>query len=154
VLLSSAAIAHADTFTYNVTSIPGTFGTLSGTISGTGMTVTSFDLTAVSNSQTFTFDSTDAGSSGHLSSEDYYTVSETRINEFNFLDPQGDGLYFDVTGDFTGGLACVNPQPVYDSTGAAQGDHSGIALRPELHLYPLDNLSLTPNVAAAPEPSS
>jgi len=153
-LLASSGSARADTI-YTVATVPGSTGTLSGTITGTGMTVTSFDLTAVSLSQTFTFDSA-TGSIGFLNSEAFTTASGTPVNEFAFLDSNSDVLYIDVTGDFTSGLTYLDPQTVY-FPGGASGSDSGIALyNVNQETFPLGNLILTPasNPAPTPEPSS
>ncbi|HEY5329838.1 MAG TPA: hypothetical protein VIJ79_08150 [Acidobacteriaceae bacterium] len=153
VLLSSAAIARADT-TYTVTTVSGDPNTLSGSISGTGMTLNSFDLTAVSLSQTLTFDSAVAGSSGSLIGEPEHIMSGTPINEFRFQGPDGEFLAFDVTGDFTSGFVYVVPQ-IVDLDGGGTTFDSGVALNnADEQPLPLGNLSLTPDVAAIPEPPS
>ncbi|HXS13338.1 MAG TPA: PEP-CTERM sorting domain-containing protein [Acidobacteriaceae bacterium] len=154
-LLVSSGSAHADTI-YTVTTVPGSTGTLSGTITGTGMTLTSFNLTAVSLSQTFTFDSANIGTVGFLNTEAYTTASGTPVNEFAFINSQDDALYIDVTGDFTSGLTYLDPQTVY-FPGGASGSDSGIALYDMFQeTLPLGNLTLTPKstLAPTPEPSS
>lgn len=159
-VLLSAAIARADT-TYTITPVPGGPGATSGSITGTGTTVTAFDFTATGVGpgdvlETFTFDSADAGSLGSLSSQDAFTASGTPINAFDFVDSDDDFLVFDVTGDFTTGFTALSAQNFYNSSDVIISTGGGSLTVTDIYNDYIDvgSISLAPDVAATPEPSS
>jgi PEP-CTERM motif len=158
-LISSGIAAHADT-TYDITTTTVFFGTASGTITGTGTTLTGFDITTSSNGNTFIFNSSIAGNSGDFESTPFTLQDGTPVNFItlsNASNALADTFNFDVTGDFTSGLTDVLGDTVVFSGGREVAESSSaVTFDPFGDPETSDNLSLTlqPPASVTPEPSS
>jgi len=159
-LISSGIAAHADT-TYDIATTAVFFGTVSGTITGTGTTLTGFDITTTSsNGNTFIFNSSIAGNSGDFLATPFTLQDGTPVNFISFSNasnPSADTFSFDVTGDFTSGLTFVLGDTGIFSNGRQVGQSSSaVTFDPIGDPETSDNLSLTlqPPASVTPEPSS
>ena len=159
-LISSGIAAHADT-TYDIATTTVFFGTVSGTITGTGTTLTGFDITTTSsNGNTFIFNSSIAGNSGDFQSTPFTLQDGTPVNFISFSNASNalaDTFSFDVTGDFTSGLTYVLGDTGIFIGGREIGQFSSaVTFDPVGDPETSDNLSLTlqPPASVTPEPSS
>lgn len=155
-LIPFAAAAHADT-TYDIATTYSFFGTVSGSLTGTGTTLTSFDVTAVNDGTSYNFDSSTAGDSGSLASSGNTTANGTPVEAFQLFDSSDDEFIMVVTGNFTSGLTYVGDQNAYED-----GTLAGVFVSAQtVNLdddspVTADNVSLALQgpVSATPEPSS
>jgi hypothetical protein len=155
-LLASSGSAYADS-TYTIATTTSYMGTVSGSITGTGTTLSSFDVTSVDGPNTYVFDSS-AGDQGFFQADPGFATSNgTPLNILQLDDPAGDRFILTLTGDFTSGLTplaygqlyCYNGYPCFSFGGELTVTAAG-------SLLTNDDVSLTlqPNVVPTPEPSS
>jgi hypothetical protein len=106
-LLLSGVSAHADT-TYDINTTNTVYGGgISGTITGNGLVVDSFDITVSDGTNPFVFDSS-TGSTVFVNKDGGTTVSNNPVYQFLINDPASDSLVLFITGDFTDGFTGVS----------------------------------------------
>ena len=154
-LISSSAVAHADS-TYDIGVTKASFGNVSGTITGTGTTITGFHVTTSNPKNTYVFDSSVAGNSDGFQSPGNSLQDGTPVN-FLTLFNGTDTFGFSVTGDFTSGLMYVVGGTQAFAGGIDSGSFSSATTTDQFgDTATADDLSLTLQPAASPipEPSS
>ena len=111
-LLAFSGSAHADTIA--ITTTTSYTGSVSGTISGSGSTVSGFLITLTPPaSKPITLSSTDAGSSSSFSSAPFTDFFGVTINFITLQDSSGDNFVLPVFGNFTTGLSYAGNQGAY-----------------------------------------
>jgi hypothetical protein len=169
-----APLAMAAPITYDITTSNSYFGSISGTITGEGSTLETYNITATAGSDTYTFtDLTtaqlDAGAfTAAFPYYGYQDGSGNPITEF-FIendDPSSAdfaSLSFYATGDFDTGLQYVGDAPTFNSDGSpyTNGGQPGSVTGPAGiqdgvgNILVLDDLQFTRvDEASVPEPSS
>jgi hypothetical protein len=155
-LLASSGTAWADT-TYNIATTTSYMGTVSGSITGTGTTVSSFDVTSVDGPNTYVFDSS-TGDQGFFQADPGFALPNgTPLNIVQLDDPAGDRFILTLTGDFTSGLTPLEYGQSYCYAGYDCFSFGGeVTVTAAGSLLANDDVSLTvqPNVVPTPEPSS
>jgi hypothetical protein len=154
-LISSSAVAHADS-TYDIGTTHVFFGTASGTITGTGTSITGFDVTTSISINTYVFDSSMAGNTDSFRLSDTTLQDGTPVNVLT-LSNGTDTFSFNVTGDFTSGLMYVaGGTDAFDNGNDIGNFGSANTTDRFLTAVTSDDLSLTLQPAASPipEPSS
>jgi PEP-CTERM motif len=155
-LLLSGVSAHADT-TYDITTTQVVYGgAISGTITGSGLTVDSFDITVSDGTNNFVFDSSSGSKVSVITSAGYTLSNGDPIYSFQLSDPDLDVLSFAVTGDFTDGLTGVSYTDQLFQNGTPQVGrfYYGYRIRTILSPGAGGNDSFAVASAATPEPSS
>ena len=154
-LISSGAVAHADS-TYDISTTTAFLGTVSGTITGTGTTVTGFDVMSSNPPNTYIFNSSVAGNSA--SHQVFNTLQDgTPVNVISLFNASGDRFDFNTTGDFTSGLTFVPPGTKSFFNGSEVGVFGSAVTTDQFAIFlTSDDIALTlqPATSPIPEPSS
>jgi hypothetical protein len=158
-LLASPSFARADsTYDIAITANGDNIGTVSGSITGTGTSVTSFDITAIDGPNTYVFNSS-AGNTGSLAPDTGTTLTfgGSTLNKISLSDGAGDQFDLLVSGDFTSGLTPVEiGVPLFIDGSKCCAAVGANVINPKGIPVVSDDVSLTlqSNIAPTPEPSS
>ena len=170
----SATAAVAAPVTYDIATTKTYFGSISGSFTGEGSVLESYDITGVAGNATYSFSTlSDAQvNAGAFAAEfPYFGYQDARGNPINeFFVENGDPslssfatLTFYATGDFDTGLTYVGTAPTYNADGSPylNGGQPGSATGPAAiqdasgNTVVLDDLTFTrQGSTAVPEPSS
>jgi hypothetical protein len=144
--------AHADT-TYTIVQAQSYYGDTSGTVTGTGLSLTGFDVMTSDGGSTYTFDSSQ-GATGSIADTGYTTFDGTEAYVITLTDPLFDQFMVAVTGDFTSGLTAVGGQDAYSGSNDVGTFFSAVTQNAQALSVVNDAVTFVPASSATPEPSS